>query len=77
MKTKPIEGDAAQWDGTNPGEVEAVAGDAFKGTSGDDALILLRDDGIARVRPGWWVTSWGGVIVVVSEHAFAVWAQAA
>jgi hypothetical protein len=45
-----------RWDGTNASELQALAGDKFRGTFGTHALIAVGAAGeINHVRPGWYV----------------------
>ena len=80
FKTKPIEGDAVRWDGTNADELAALAGDRYEGTHASAALVRGTEGELIHVRPGWvvWVVSRpddSDDISVSSASAWDVWAQ--
>ena len=75
-RLKPLEGEAVRWDGTNAGDLAALAGDAYEGTYASSALIRTLDGEIVHVRPGWVVSKWDGVdgLIVSSAGVWAAWA---
>jgi hypothetical protein len=62
------------YDGSNAGEVEALAGDDWLGPGrGSSVLVRNIDGGTAEVRCGWTVSRWDGMDGVITS-APGAWA---
>jgi len=53
ITTIPLAGQRVRWDRTNADALKSVAGDRWRGVTGDDAWVLGMSGRLVRIRPGW------------------------